>query len=128
MEFNGTALSLNATEETLGECTDCQLISYYTVCSSFETCDSSENSMRIVEDVSVIVRLPCDPDAINVVSFDESTESSSTSESSSRSETYYDLPGFTTTTTGEFTPTTTSEVIWSETSYFEEDFVSTTSH
>ena len=120
MEFNGTALILNATEETLGECTDCQLISYYTVCSSFETCDSSENSMRIVEDVSVIVRLPCDPDAINVVSFDESTESSISLESSSRSETYYDFP--------EFTTTTTSEVVWSETSYFEEDFVSTTSH
>ena len=70
MEFESGVLTLNTTEETLGECTDCKLISYYTVCPSYETCDSSENSMRIIEDVSVIVRLPCSEDAINIVSFD----------------------------------------------------------
>ena len=70
MEFESGVLTLNATEETLGECTDCKLISYYIVCPSYETCDSSENSMRIIEDVSVIVRLPCSEDAINIVSFD----------------------------------------------------------
>ena len=76
--------------------------------------------MRIVEDVSVIVRLPCDPDAINVVSFDETTESSSSSESSSLSESDIGLT--------EFTLSTTSATLTSETSSFEEDFVSTTSH
>ena len=65
---------MNATEETLGECTDCKLISYYSVCPSYETCDSGENSMRLVEDVSVIVRLPCSVDTIKIVSFEEDSQ------------------------------------------------------
>ena len=76
--------------------------------------------MRIVEDVSVIVRLPCDPDAINVVSFDETTESSTSSESISQSESYVEFT--------ESRISTTSEVNWSETAEFTEGFVSTTSH
>ena len=71
MSFENGNLTLNATEETLGECTDCKLITYYSVCPSYETCDSSESSMRLVEDVSLIVRLPCSPDAIKIVSFGE---------------------------------------------------------
>ena len=93
--------------------------------------------MRIVEDVSVIVRLPCDPDAINVVSFDESTESSSTSESLSQSESYIGFEVSRTSTTSEvdwsetaaFTTTSiSSEGDWSETTAFTEGFVSSTSH
>ena len=71
MSFENGNLTLNATEETLGECTDCKLITYYSVCPSYETCDSSESSMRLVEDVSLIVRLPCSPDAIKILSFGE---------------------------------------------------------
>ena len=71
--------------------------------------------MRIVEDVSVIVRLPCDPDAINVVSFDEST-TSTTSEVD-----WSEMAAFTTTST-------TSEGDWSETEAFTEGFLSSTSH
>ena len=67
-------MTLNATEETIGECIDCKLISYYSVCPSYETCDSSENSMRLVEDVSVIVRLPCSVDTIKIVSFGEDSQ------------------------------------------------------
>ena len=93
--------------------------------------------MRIVEDVSVIVRLPCDPDAINVVSFDESTESSSTSESLSQSESYIGFEVSRTSTTSEvdwsetaaFTTTSiSSEGDWSETTAFTEGFASSTSH